>query len=183
MIQLSFTHVPVNIPPNGVTTPDAWLTAVRVKDPVTGIERTNDPKILQIPRAIISWVASKDLPFAEITSLLNSLLERVVSTFVFWRQYVKKEEIQTPKKRAEKNMNESLVSMNVANGFTNCVHSRLFAWFEFRFVQTKIAMLLYWKKKIIIVKLHVLNVETRCFEWKICCRAFTLQNCTRAIAE
>lgn len=64
------THVPVNIPPNGVLTPDASLTAVRVKDPVTGIERTNDPKILQIPRAIISCVASKGLPFPKITRIL-----------------------------------------------------------------------------------------------------------------
>lgn len=64
------TYVPVNIPPNGVLTPDASLTAVRVKDPVTGIERTNDPKILQIPRAIISCVASKGLPFPKITRVL-----------------------------------------------------------------------------------------------------------------
>jgi len=67
LIKLLFViYVPVNIPPNGVLTPDAWLTAVRVKDPVTGIERTNDPKMLQIPRAIISCVASKHLPFARI---------------------------------------------------------------------------------------------------------------------
>lgn len=73
MIKFLFTiHLPVNIPPNGVLTPEAWLTAVRVKDPVTGIERTNDPKILQTPRAIISCVASKDLPFAKIIILLPS---------------------------------------------------------------------------------------------------------------
>lgn len=56
--------LPVKIPPRGDFTPDAWFTAVLVKEPVTGIERTKDPIMLQIPSANISCVTSKDFPIA-----------------------------------------------------------------------------------------------------------------------
>lgn len=56
--------IPVKMPPAGVRTPDALLTAVLVNDPVTGIERTNEPAILHRPKAIISWVASTAFPLA-----------------------------------------------------------------------------------------------------------------------
>lgn len=52
-------------PPAGVRTPDALFTAVRVKEPVTGMERTKEPIILPIPKAIISCVASTAFPLAE----------------------------------------------------------------------------------------------------------------------
>lgn len=48
------TTIPVAIPPNGVFTSLASFTAVRVKDPVNGIDETNEPNMLQQPRAIIS---------------------------------------------------------------------------------------------------------------------------------
>ena len=32
------------------------------KDPVVGIDEKNDPIMLQAPRAIISWLASKGFP-------------------------------------------------------------------------------------------------------------------------
>lgn len=50
----SKTKDPVKIPPNVVRTPLVLFTAVLVKDPVVGIEDTNDPKMLHKPRAIIS---------------------------------------------------------------------------------------------------------------------------------
>ena len=71
------TRAPVNKPPAWVFTPLAQLTAVlqfffaffdqRImvnleKDPVVGIEEKNDPIMLQAPRAIISWLASKGFP-------------------------------------------------------------------------------------------------------------------------
>lgn len=56
--------LPVKIPPKGVLTPEAWFTAVRVNDPVTGIDLTKDPIILHNPSANISCVASNDFPFA-----------------------------------------------------------------------------------------------------------------------
>lgn len=55
---------PVKRPPSVVCTPLALLTAVRVNDPVVGIDSTNEPIILHTPSAIISCVASTDLPFA-----------------------------------------------------------------------------------------------------------------------
>ena len=58
-------QLPVAMPPAGVRTPEALLTAVLVKEPVTGIERTKEPKILLTPSAIISCVASIAFPFAE----------------------------------------------------------------------------------------------------------------------
>lgn len=48
------TKVPVITPPIGVLTPDALLTAVRVKLPVTGIDLTKLPNMLQSPSANIS---------------------------------------------------------------------------------------------------------------------------------
>ena len=72
------TRAPVNKPPAWVFTPLAQLTAVlrvfmffdQIKnnqihlenDPVVGIEEKNDPIMLQAPRAIISWLASKGFP-------------------------------------------------------------------------------------------------------------------------
>ena len=50
----STTNKPVTIPPAGVLTPLVELTAVLEKDPVVGIDWTNDPTILHKPRAIIS---------------------------------------------------------------------------------------------------------------------------------
>lgn len=60
----NITNTPVTKPPYGVRTPLALLTAVRVNEPVTGIECINEPKMLQNPRAINSWVASIGLPLA-----------------------------------------------------------------------------------------------------------------------
>lgn len=60
------TRVPVIIPASWVCTPDALFTAVLVKDPVTGIDLTKEPIKLDIPKAISSWVTSKDLPFAAV---------------------------------------------------------------------------------------------------------------------
>lgn len=48
------TKVPVNIPPSVVRTPLALFTAVRVNEPVTGIDEKNEPKRLHNPRANIS---------------------------------------------------------------------------------------------------------------------------------
>lgn len=58
------TRHPVIIPPNVVRTPLALLTAVRVNEPVTGIDWKNDPTKLHNPSANISCVASIVLPFA-----------------------------------------------------------------------------------------------------------------------
>ena len=84
------TKPPVTIPPIGLRTPEAQFTAVLEKiickqknfvklnfnfffnifylenDPVVGIEETKDPIRLQIPNAIISWLASTGFPAAEI---------------------------------------------------------------------------------------------------------------------
>ena len=51
-------------PPKGVRTPLAALTDVREKDPVTGNDDAKEPKILLIPMAIISWLASTLFPLA-----------------------------------------------------------------------------------------------------------------------
>lgn len=58
------TRAPVTMPPRVVRTPLALLTAVRVNDPVTGIDCTNEPSRLHIPSASISCVASIVLPLA-----------------------------------------------------------------------------------------------------------------------
>ena len=50
------------MPPMVVRTPLAELTAVREKEPVVGMDEKNEPKKLQKPRAIISWLASTGLP-------------------------------------------------------------------------------------------------------------------------
>ena len=52
----------MKIPPKVVRTPDAELTAVLENEPVVGIEDTKEPITLQIPRAIISWLASIGFP-------------------------------------------------------------------------------------------------------------------------
>ena len=57
-------NIPVTKPPAGVLTPVAALTAVREKDPVTGMEEKKEPTKLHSPRAIISWLASMGFPCA-----------------------------------------------------------------------------------------------------------------------
>lgn len=58
------TRPPVITPPIGVLTPEALLTAVRVKLPVVGIDFTKLPNTLQSPSASISWLASRVFPLA-----------------------------------------------------------------------------------------------------------------------
>lgn len=58
------TRQPVTIPPSVVRTPLALLTAVRVNEPVTGIDWKNDPNKLHIPNASISCVESIVRPLA-----------------------------------------------------------------------------------------------------------------------
>lgn len=58
------TRHPVTIPPSVVRTPLALLTAVRVNEPVTGIDWKNAPTKLHKPSASISCVASIVFPFA-----------------------------------------------------------------------------------------------------------------------
>lgn len=50
----STTSKPVNMPPAGVLTPLVALTAVLEKDPVMGMDCTNDPTRLHKPSANIS---------------------------------------------------------------------------------------------------------------------------------
>lgn len=64
---------PVKIPPSVVRTPLALFTAVRVNDPVVGIDWKNEPNKLHMPSANISCVASIVLPFAEI-EICNELI-------------------------------------------------------------------------------------------------------------
>lgn len=52
------TSTPVNRPPSGVCTPDALLTTVREKEPVTGIELKKDPIKFDSPILMSSWLAS-----------------------------------------------------------------------------------------------------------------------------
>lgn len=61
----SNTMIPVKMPPIGVRTPLALFTAVRVNEPVDGIDWTNEPNILHRPSANISCVASTVFPLAE----------------------------------------------------------------------------------------------------------------------
>lgn len=78
--------LPVKIPPRGDFTPDAWFTAVLVKEPVTGIERTKDPIMLQIPSANISCVTSKDLPIAVGDNFINRSPENK-NPFTFYKYF------------------------------------------------------------------------------------------------
>lgn len=55
---------PFAIPLSVVRTPLALFTAVRVIDPVTGIDCKNDPNMLHMPNANISCVASIVFPLA-----------------------------------------------------------------------------------------------------------------------
>lgn len=60
----SKTTPPETMPPSVVRTPLALLTAVRVSEPVTGIDWKNDPTKLHIPSANISCVPSNCRPLA-----------------------------------------------------------------------------------------------------------------------
>ena len=56
------TIKPVKRPPIGVRTPELLLIALREKLPVAGKADTNDPAMLQHPRATISCVAFNRFP-------------------------------------------------------------------------------------------------------------------------
>lgn len=60
----SSTIHPVKMPPKVVRTPLALFTAVRVNDPVVGIDWKNEPNKLHRPSANISCVASIVFPLA-----------------------------------------------------------------------------------------------------------------------
>lgn len=49
----------------GVLAPLADCTELRPKDAVTGMEPKREPKIVPMPSAIISWVASVCFPLAK----------------------------------------------------------------------------------------------------------------------
>lgn len=57
---------PEKSPAIGERTPLLLDTALLVKAPHVGRELTKDPVMLQMPRVNISWVASTDVPLAEI---------------------------------------------------------------------------------------------------------------------
>lgn len=78
------TRHPVIIPPNVVRTPLALLTAVRVNDPVTGIDWKNEPTRLHIPSANISCVASMVLPLAVWQKKYCSLCESEFFVYYFY---------------------------------------------------------------------------------------------------
>lgn len=59
---------PFAIPLSVVRTPLALFTAVRVIEPVTGIDCKNEPNKLHIPNANISCVASSVRPLATKTT-------------------------------------------------------------------------------------------------------------------
>jgi trans-aconitate methyltransferase len=59
----------VNTPASVVLTPEALFTALLVKEPVTGIEPTKEPIVLQSPNAIISWVASSLRPLQKALAI------------------------------------------------------------------------------------------------------------------
>lgn len=54
----------MKIPPTGERTPLAEFTAVREKEPDTGIDETKEPRRLLAPIETISWLASTRWPFA-----------------------------------------------------------------------------------------------------------------------
>lgn len=58
------TKIPVKRPPIGVRTPEALLTAPRLREPVPGYPWTNELTIFDVPIANNSCVASTDLPLA-----------------------------------------------------------------------------------------------------------------------
>ena len=86
----NITRTPVTIPPSVVRTPLALLTAVRVNEPVTGIDCTKAPTKLHIPSANISCVASIVLPFAVGHNDSNSLNDQndSISISFIWRRYL-----------------------------------------------------------------------------------------------
>lgn len=63
-LSAKIVNVPEKIPANGVFIPLASLTAERENAPQVGMDWKNDPKMLQIPRAIISCEASTTFPVA-----------------------------------------------------------------------------------------------------------------------
>lgn len=77
------TKHPVTMPPSVVRTPLALLTAVRVNEPVTGIDCTNDPTKLHNPSANISWVASIVLPLAAWNKWKMALVKWEKNCFKF----------------------------------------------------------------------------------------------------
>lgn len=74
----NITRTPVTMPPSVVRTPLALLTAVRVNEPVTGIDWKKAPTKLHIPSANISCVASIVLPFAVANNNSNSLNDQII---------------------------------------------------------------------------------------------------------
>lgn len=59
------TNKAVTTPAICVLAPEALLITVLVKDPVTGIDLTKEPIILQAPKAISSWLMSNVHPLAK----------------------------------------------------------------------------------------------------------------------
>lgn len=78
------TMHPVKMPPRVVRTPLALFTAVRVNDPVVGIDWKNDPNKLHRPSANISCVASMVFPLAEIEIDANGKICTVVFDVFVW---------------------------------------------------------------------------------------------------
>lgn len=62
-------HIPAYNPFKGVRTPLALFTADLENAPVVGRACTNEPKMLQKPRAIISCEASTIVPEAKINTI------------------------------------------------------------------------------------------------------------------
>jgi hypothetical protein len=61
----------------GVATPEAWLTIVREKLPVIGMELQKAPMRFESPMVIISWVAStRDVPAMALAIVMCSMMAR-----------------------------------------------------------------------------------------------------------
>lgn len=63
--KIRYINLPVYRPPIGVLTPLARLTALRENEPSTGYAEVREAAKLQIPRPIISCVASTESPEAK----------------------------------------------------------------------------------------------------------------------